>query len=634
MHRLLGTALGLAALALPAPALAEVAGSQVTAPADGALFLDDATLPGAPQVAVAGTADAGAADTVDLVCEAGGGHVLLADDVAISDGEFAVSVGLDELSGRTCTLRALPGTGYAGTYVPFAGPRVAVSSYGESRVAGGPNAGSLYDFALDAQHLAGAFAIASAGGGALAASTTRSASLAPAPGAWEQAATFGARTLAGAGPHSALRVDGRPAYTPAVAQGLFGDGAGGDPDSADLVGLPELEVTRALDPATGRLTLTERAPLVRCTTDAAVPSAATCSAFVSTGVVLERTWEVDRGGLVAVGDAFRSTGAAHTVTPDLGVDSRGTTAAWALGAGGFDTFADGTVLAPPEAPFAALRYDRSLWPESAGAAPGALVFHQRPGELRFTSETGFDAVYAPIDVPAGGTSAPLRHTFVVAQDLARARAAGTQVADALAPPVVRVTTPAERATVPTDNVLVAGTVEDVAVASVSVNGTPALVAADRSFAAFVPLERGLNTLAVLATDTAGNTATEGRSVTYEEPARKRVAPAGVTRELTPARDRRAPFRFRVTGRVILPRDVSVGDGCNGLMLITVRSGKKTLAARTAQLLGSCAYKSGRFSWRTRRPFGPGRKQLTVSVRFTGNATLRGKAASRAKFRVR
>jgi hypothetical protein len=630
--RLLGLAL-LAALLLPPVAAADVTSSSVTAPADGALFLDDDSLAGDPQITVRGTTDGDDSDVVDVVCEAGGVETPVAGDVGVDDGAFSVSVGLETVDGRTCTLRALPDGG-SGTYAPFAGPRIGVSELVEHRVAGGDN--PLYDFDFSAQGIAAAFSVASAGGGALEGSTRHSAGLVGFPGGWAQTATFGARTLGGSGLRTALLVDGRFAYTPAGAQALFNDGAGGSPDSEDSAGFAPLSIARSLDPAAGRLTLTESAPLVRCPSDSVSHTAATCPAFSSTGVTLERTWELGPGGLAVVRDRFRSTSGAHTVSPDLGIGSLGGATAWAFGEGGFDVYADGATLSEslPGAPFVATRYARTSSPDGPSSAAGAIVFHTRPQALRFFSESGFDATYGTLDVPAGGVSAELRHTLTLGADVASARGAATGVADALAPPVVTIDTPGDGAVIPTDNVLVAGRVTDHDVASVSVNGAPALLAADHSFIAFVPLTRGANTLTVVATDGAGNTGQATRAVTYTEPPKERVAPAGITRTLTPARDRRPPFRFRVAGRLILPREVTVGEGCNGVLLITVRAGRKILTTRTTQLLGECSYKSGLFKWRNRKPFGPGRKKLSVGVRFTGNAALRGKTAARASFRVR
>ena len=47
---------------------------------------------------------------------------------------------------------------------PFSGPVVGVGERESSTISGGPNSGKIYDYALDAQQLTGAFDYASLGG--------------------------------------------------------------------------------------------------------------------------------------------------------------------------------------------------------------------------------------------------------------------------------------------------------------------------------------------------------------------------------------------------------------------------------------------------------------------------------------
>jgi uncharacterized protein YfaP (DUF2135 family) len=72
--------------------------------------------------------------------------------------------------------------------------------------------------------------------------------------------------------------------------------------------------------------------------------------------------------------------------------------------------------------------------------------------------------------------------------------------------------PAEGAKIAALSVTVSGTAQDANPLVVTVNGAPVTVAADESFAAIVPLTPGANTIAVMATDAAGNVTTVSRDL--------------------------------------------------------------------------------------------------------------------------
>jgi endoglycosylceramidase len=100
----------------------------------------------------------------------------------------------------------------------------------------------------------------------------------------------------------------------------------------------------------------------------------------------------------------------------------------------------------------------------------------------------------------------------------------------------------------------------------------------------------------------------------------RVRPAAVRARVTPGRDRRAPYRFRVTGRVMAPEGVE--DGCRGSVTVAI----KRIGTRRAKLAGNCRFRAVLPRRRSLRG------RLRVSVRFGGNDLLL--AARAPSLRVR
>lgn len=86
--------------------------------------------------------------------------------------------------------------------------------------------------------------------------------------------------------------------------------------------------------------------------------------------------------------------------------------------------------------------------------------------------------------------------------------------------------------------------------------------------------------------------------------------------VTPARDRTAPYRFRAVGGVVLPRTVSAAQGCaEGFVSVQVKRGARTISTRRVGLKADCGFSSTvTFARRLRG-------RLTMTVRFLGNAAL-------------
>ncbi|HKN67441.1 MAG TPA: Ig-like domain-containing protein [Gemmatimonadaceae bacterium] len=80
-------------------------------------------------------------------------------------------------------------------------------------------------------------------------------------------------------------------------------------------------------------------------------------------------------------------------------------------------------------------------------------------------------------------------------------------------PVIAVTSPADGAIVPSSPVTVTGTVTDQTATTLTVNGTPTPLGTGGSFSASVAVVSGANTITLVATDAAINSATDTRTVT-------------------------------------------------------------------------------------------------------------------------
>jgi hypothetical protein len=138
---------------------------------------------------------------------------------------------------------------------------------------------------------------------------------------------------------------------------------------------------------------------------------------------------------------------------------------------------------------------------------------------------------------------------------------------------------------------------------------------------------GANTLIAVVTDTAGQTATAIRAVTVDAFA------APLSSRLTPARDTRAPYSFKLTGRITLPAGVTPSQACTaGQVSVQVKAGKRTLSTRRTNLRRNCTYTSS-VSFASRRRFGSARS-LRFSARFLGNNVLKADRATSRTGRLR
>ncbi len=225
----------------------------------------------------------------------------------------------------------------------------------------------------------------------------------------------------------------------------------------------------------------------------------------------------------------------------------------------------------------------------------------------------------------------------------------------LVPPVTALTAPADGAAV-SGTVTVAATASDArGIASVAFrvdgqpfatdatpdSGSPFNAASPATFSATLDSTRisdGAHVVDVVADDGTLRTISAGRRVTVSNGNRQtdprgRVRALKITAKLRPRRDRRRPFRFTVSGRVVLPPGLRRGRGCGqGRFSVQYKAGGKTISNRRPALRKSCRYRST-VVFRSRKRFSR-RSRLTVRVRFHGNDRLRPQRVRTLRPRVR
>jgi hypothetical protein len=89
--------------------------------------------------------------------------------------------------------------------------------------------------------------------------------------------------------------------------------------------------------------------------------------------------------------------------------------------------------------------------------------------------------------------------------------------------------------------------------------------------------------------------------------------------VSPSRDVRAPYRFRISGQLTRPAGISRAAGCSGRVSVQIKRGRTTISTRRVSLRSDCSY-SLRVSFANRRRFGS-LARLRFTARFAGNARI-------------
>ncbi|WP_081685773.1 Ig-like domain-containing protein [Candidatus Solirubrobacter pratensis] len=200
------------------------------------------------------------------------------------------------------------------------------------------------------------------------------------------------------------------------------------------------------------------------------------------------------------------------------------------------------------------------------------------------------------------------------------------------PPAVAWTAPSSGANLPASGptTLAVTATDDRGIAKVQFFDDDRLVCEDTAApytCAYAPRggDVGRDTLSARAIDTADQTTSAIQAVTVG-----RFTPRSLSLKLSPARDRKAPYRFNLSGALGLPTPVARSQGCSqGQMTITVKSGTKTVATRHASVSRVCEYRL-RITFSHR----PGKDRLKFSARFTGNDVMAPTSATSRTGRTR
>jgi hypothetical protein len=500
--------------------------------------------PNATTVTVNGDAPgASDGDEVDVVCYYGAAPSVakLAGPLVVHGQTFTTgAVALKPIAGHACRLRAIPANTETGPELDnFAAQQIAVSEAAlPVAISSGANAGAPFNFYVNDVTFSG-FSVWSAAGTPIHSLPSPYTNACGGPEAAPIDAAYDVGNFAidctgsllsddlGAfGGRSEVQIDGRNAYDPAAAQGLFTTGS---PLSQNLLGFPKtLADSVAWDPATGLIASHSTEPFVECDgPNEEKPTAATCPSFVDSGVELERTITTSDGGrVVTMTDTWISTdGKAHAL--DLLYDDAiglvtmppdGEPGYEFPGQSTFSPYAAGNTLpGPGSAPGSILVRTNVTAPDGdPSEAVGALTFGTAPSGFAFTANDDFEE-HNVLVVPAGG-SATLSYIYSVGYSVADVTAMALAGQDHFEPPSVVIAPPAGGTTVSTPTTTLSGIASaGSGIASLVVGGQMIPVAPNGTWTAQVPLSPGTNTITVLATDAAGAIAQAQVAVVYDPP---------------------------------------------------------------------------------------------------------------------
>ncbi len=550
----------LAALAVaPAAAQATVTATDITSwtsdnsgtPPNGRYLISYDNQP--TRMVVSGTAPGAASgDRVDIVCYSGASSqfkILTSSLLVKPDHTFSTPTGtsapaLSAIAGRACRLRAVPHNGAGtGDASAFAGPALAISETALlPTISGGPNNGAPYNFYVNgvtftgysAWKAPGTPAAANVGGcgGPYAAPIDPAFDVGNYP--IDCAGSLFGDDLGTWGGRSEVMIDGRNAYDPAAAQGLFARTSGLDNGSQDLPGFPEspdksLKVSVDFDPSSGQISSRLFESWISCHgADPYMPlTNVVCPSFDDTGVTLTRVITTSDGGrVITLTDTWSSTdGKSHSL--DLLYDDyagvfgnadgeRG----WQFpGQTGFTHYAaDASVPASGSAPGSILlRTNVSAADGDPNEGFGAITYGQAPSGFRFAGPSELEE-HQLLTVPAGGT-ASLSYVYSIALTQSDVTGLGMAAQDRFQPAAVQIASPADGTIVPTANVTLTGTaVAGSGITSLVVGGQTVPVASDGTWSTQVPLNQGANTITAVATDRAGATTQAQETVVYQPPA--------------------------------------------------------------------------------------------------------------------
>jgi Glucodextranase, domain B len=535
----------------------EPATSKITSPAGPTYALNDESESSPhPAFKVEGTTNI--AGMVALRCYYGAGtksYSTLASEVAVSSGAFSAVIEPKSLYEGPCVLRAVP-VGNEEAHPPAAPSEEAGDPFQGPHIVGSrfrlfTESGINYDYEFEPYSLSSFLDIESVGDCGLDYSNLFTQDfLIPSDHLFDCNAVLYSEDDPTSGPstRSELQIDGANSYSPAAAHEVEGE------LKTPLSGAPQVAVTKTFDSSTGLVTIDEVDPIVKCAPSTAFPpTSSSCTSFVSTGVQLERKWQTSNANQVAsMTDSWQSTdGVDHSLNALYDQETvngkEGGTYQFP-GASAFSAITKGeTTTLPPGAGTIYYKEDAETPREGDGEHPqGAIIYDTPPsGAISVYRSTaakesynGFEMPYQGT-IPAGGAYT-LRMAFIQSYKLSEVEALASAVLagyPASEPPALNITSPANGTTVSSPSVTAAGTVTDKRViTSFTVDGKALAVGAGGSWSTSVALNKGANTITVLATDQAGFSTEKSVSVTYTP-----VPPVAIAKQVGSASGLRDPL---------------------------------------------------------------------------------------------
>jgi hypothetical protein len=418
-------ALVLLAVAAPVASASAAQATQITTPTG----LSYPFIQEGGRIPIAGTATGLAVPDLEIRCYYGaepGSYRVVASKVPVADDAFSVEASTFELPNALCQLRAVPETSPVPTKpaLPpgederFEGPLVVASEFV-------PETSNYY---AASSTLTGTFFL----GGYALESFLYSASGHDNPQLFYGAANLSASVADET--RSSVEVDGYDAYLPKAAREVEEDfKKEAERKNNELftppAGKPAVAVEDHFDEATRQMTIEERDPVVKCWPEPATypPTPTSCTSFVATGVEVQRTWQTsDEDHVAALTETWSSSdGAAHTVSVryfDEMASAKGGGAYEFPGEASFAPTREGEVTTLPAGPRAILYKTAEKLTEIGDDEhpQGAIVYDTAPSEaIQITSGSrngtynSFEAPYL-LTIPASGSSAPVRMTFIQA----------------------------------------------------------------------------------------------------------------------------------------------------------------------------------------------------------------------------
>jgi hypothetical protein len=526
--RIAATLTALVALAVaPAAAQAAVTSTQITSwttqnptTSDNPYLLSVDNPPNATTVTVMGDAPgANNGDAVDVVCYYGASPTvakLNTSPIAISGGKFSIGpIPLKPIAGHACRLRAIPAGSETGPELDsFSAQPVAVSEWArELAISSGPNLNTVFNYYVNDVTFTGSATWSAAGTPIQSLPTSYKNAcggpeIAPLDAAYDVGnfaidctGSLLSDDLGSFGGRSEVQIDGRNAYDPAAAQGLF---TSGSPISQNLNGFPaSLADGLDWDPATGMISSDATDPYVEC--DGPNEEKPTPASMTD-------TWTSTDGRAHALDLLYDDAVGLVTSPPD------GEPGYEFPGQSTFSPYAAGDTLpGPGTAPGSILVHTNVAAADGdPNEAVGALTFGTAPSGYAFTANDDFEE-HNVLVVPAGG-STTLSYVYSVGYTLADVTALALAAQDRFEPPAVVIAPPAGGTSVSTATTTLSGiTTAGSGVKSLLVGGQTVPVASNGAWTAQVPLSPGTNTITALATDAAGATAQAQVAVVYNPP---------------------------------------------------------------------------------------------------------------------